>query len=208
MTKQYFTSDELESKDITFQADLGAGQTNYDENPKRSFIDGGVKFQNHQALFTFKGEASTDGIIESDWAIGDKSGKYYTLGIDVTSEKDESFFEQFTDALSEYVADPDYTVINPCKNGKINLKIKFSGNKFDPRFNGLKHSVASLDDINNIIMLDTPLEIKCEFTTSFTFDNQQAKINLVVRSIDFPGQVTITPIFQQPISKKPKTKKD
>lgn len=201
MTREYYTPAELVKQSPVITADLEEGQEIYDKNSKRSFMDGSIK----PGFVILKGEASTDGIIESDWAIGEKSGKYYTLGIELSDEQDEAAFESLTELLADYVKqDLDMNAVNPCNKGKINLKMKFSGTKFDPRFNSVKVSTQSIEDINALIMLDTPLTVKAELYPSFTFDDQKAKWGLVVRSVEFPGELKITPIFKQPVSKKQK----
>ena len=197
MSKNYLLPSEITPLLYSIEADLEKGQENYYENQKRFGIDGTFKIDGKPVYVKLEGELSTDGIIEGNWALEingqPRSGKYYSFSLDLTRSEDETAFDALTDALGVYVNDADWKIVNPSNNGKVNIKLKFSGTKFDARINGAKLSVNNVDDINATVGYDTKVVVLAEIWPTFSFKEQRAQFNIVARKIDFDAQLEITP---------------
>jgi len=207
MSKNYLFPSEITNSSYLIEADLKKGQENYDDNHKRFGINGAIKIDGKPVFVKLLGTASTDGIQEGTWSlvINDtpRTGQYYSIGLELTNAEDELAFDLLTESLTNFIADDDWKVVNPSNNGKINIKLKYSGVKFDSRFNGAKLSINNVDDINKTVGYDTGMTVYAEIEPYFSFKDQKAGFNLIVRKIDFETELEITPsVFQQ--SKKQK----
>jgi hypothetical protein len=216
MPKEYLTPNEINALRYYIDADLGKGLDNYNENNKRFGIEGAFKSENKKPiLMRLSGCVETDGIQVGDWKLKkddgtDMEGQYYWFSLGINEERDEEALDKMGESLVSFLEDnnelegfdaDDWTVVNPQTNGKVRIKMKVTGGKFDARINGAKFNVTQVDKMNEAIEIDTPVEVLAEIQPYFKFKDQAAGYNIIVRKVVFNCDIE-APIFSSTPKKR------
>jgi hypothetical protein len=149
---------------------------------KRFAMEGEVLYNGKPFLVVLKAYVASDGVVERDWSIGGKEGKYYTLKVSLPYEEDLLKFEEIERFIEHDLNNDEWSTYNPIKDEQIALKMKVVGGRYTCRFNDLK---VKLGDDDFELKAGDDLEIVGHFSVDYHFEGQQAKILFTATRIKY-----------------------
>lgn len=164
--------------------DFNKSLTRYEDSGKGFIAMGSFRIHKSAFKLLLQGELTTNGVAVNEF----NKIPNYSLGIQLSEEKDLEAFEKLNDFLTKYLEEhlPDiegWDLNNVVKDDRLYLKLKTDAKKMFQFSSNVKLSPKSLAESG--LFRGQNVEIVAEISPYFNFKDQKAGLSITPRSIKF-----------------------